>query len=176
MASASPGQDLPALFLVPWQSIDDEVAVRFLLSMYSQWSVQRFIGTEPRIIDSPDQARGYLDRFRRPLPHPGHGIWALIEGRSGRTHGHVVYEEAPSGPAIAQKPLSLVSDGRDGVIEVGKIAPSVRASELRGVVLCKPIPFSSSECPIPPLGHSHPGSIGGVTNGQREQRGLDTEI
>jgi RimJ/RimL family protein N-acetyltransferase len=48
----------------------------FLYDMCSRWEVQRFIGTEPRVMADRIEAVASIER-RRALSHPVHGIWAI---------------------------------------------------------------------------------------------------
>ncbi|WP_375385063.1 GNAT family N-acetyltransferase [uncultured Microbacterium sp.] len=62
------------LTLRPWADSDDDLA--FLFDMYSREEVQRYIGLTPRLMQSTDEARERVERWRGT--HDGRrGVWGV---------------------------------------------------------------------------------------------------
>lgn len=94
------------LALRPWQDAD----VDFVFDLYSRWVVQRFIGTEPAVMESRSEAAERLERFKA-LDHPIHGIWAVTRKEDGLPIGTLLLKPIP---ASGEEPLQPSSE-----IEIG---------------------------------------------------------
>ena len=94
------------LALRPWQDTD----VDFVFDLYSRWVVQRFIGNEPSVMDSRNQALDKVARFQS-IDHPVHGIWAVTRKDDGVPVGTLLLKPIP---ASGQEPLEDSAD-----VEIG---------------------------------------------------------
>ncbi|ALO67059.1 GNAT family N-acetyltransferase [Arthrobacter alpinus] len=94
------------LALRPWQDSD----VDFVFDLYSRWVVQRFIGTEPAVMESRSEAVERLERFKA-LDHPVHGIWAVTRKEDGLPVGALLLKPIP---ASGEEPLQASDD-----VEIG---------------------------------------------------------
>lgn len=94
------------LALRPWH--DDDVD--FVYDLYSRWVVQRFIGTEPTVMESRTEAVERVKRFQ-DLQHPVHGIWAVTRKDDGLPVGTLLLKPIP---ASGEEPLQPSSD-----VEIG---------------------------------------------------------
>ncbi|ALE06016.1 GCN5 family acetyltransferase [Arthrobacter sp. ERGS1:01] len=94
------------LVLRGWEESD----VDFVFDLYSRWVVQRFIGAEPRVMESLDEATERLERFRA-VDHPVHGIWAVTRAEDGQAVGTLLLKPIP---ASGEEPLKPSGD-----IEIG---------------------------------------------------------
>ncbi|MGO4385355.1 GNAT family N-acetyltransferase [Specibacter sp. RAF43] len=94
------------LVLRPWEDTD----VDFVFDLYSRWVVQRFIGAEPRVMESRSEAVERVARFRA-IDHPVHGIWAVTSKADGRPVGTLLLKPIP---ASGQEPLQPSGD-----VEIG---------------------------------------------------------
>jgi len=94
------------LLLRPWEESD----VDFIYDLYSRWVVQRFIGAEPRVMDSRTEAVERLARFQA-LDHPVHGVWAVTQAQDGQVVGTLLLKPIP---ASGEEPLQPSAD-----VEIG---------------------------------------------------------
>lgn len=60
------------LVLRPWRDDDAD----FLFDLYSRWEVARYLGAEPAVMRTRDEAVASIER-RRALDHPLYGVWAV---------------------------------------------------------------------------------------------------
>lgn len=94
------------LLLRPWEETD----VDFVFDLYSRWVVQRFIGTEPRVMESRTEAVERVQRFKA-LEHPVHGIWAVTRKVDNAVVGTLLLKPIP---ASGEEPLEPSDD-----VEIG---------------------------------------------------------
>ncbi len=94
------------LALRPWEDSD----VDFAFDMYSRWVVQRFIGNEPAVMNSRNEALEKVARFQ-DIDHPVHGCWAVTRKEDGTPVGTMLLKPIP---ASGQEPLEDSTD-----IEIG---------------------------------------------------------
>ncbi|WP_104091579.1 GNAT family N-acetyltransferase [Arthrobacter sp. GMC3] len=94
------------LVLRPWEDSD----VDFVYDLYSRWVVQRFIGTEPRVMESLAEAAERVRRFQA-IEHPVHGIWAVTRKTDGLAVGTLLLKPIP---ASGEEPLTASDD-----VEIG---------------------------------------------------------
>lgn len=94
------------LELRQWQDSD----LDFVYDLYSRWLVQRFIGNEPKVMESRSEAQERLDRFKA-LDHPIHGIWAVTNKENTQVVGTLLLKPIP---ASGEEPLQPSSD-----VEIG---------------------------------------------------------
>ncbi|MGA7203618.1 MAG: GNAT family N-acetyltransferase [Specibacter sp.] len=94
------------LLLRPWEETD----VDFVFDLYSRWVVQRFIGTEPRVMESRTEAVERVQRFKA-LEHPVHGIWAVTRKEDNAVVGTLLLKPIP---ASGEEPLEPSDD-----VEIG---------------------------------------------------------
>ncbi|MFQ4148802.1 GNAT family N-acetyltransferase [Arthrobacter sp. LAPM80] len=94
------------LALRPWEDSD----VDFVFDLYSRWVVQRFIGTQPAVMDSRTQAIERVQRFK-DLDHPVHGIWAITRKEDSQPVGTLLLKPIP---ASGEEPLQPSND-----VEIG---------------------------------------------------------
>jgi RimJ/RimL family protein N-acetyltransferase len=67
----------PRLRIRDWR--DDEVDRLF--DMYSRWEVARFLGSQPRVLETRDQAEAVIERWRtKNAEDPRFGCWAIVAG------------------------------------------------------------------------------------------------
>lgn len=89
------------LVLRPWRPADRDRAY----DLYSRWEVARWLGAQPRVLASPEEADSLLERFAaRCTPDGRYGIWAVEVRETGAVAGSVLLVPIPDG---------------DGEIEVG---------------------------------------------------------
>ena len=94
------------LILRPWEETD----VDFVFDLYSRWVVQRFIGTEPTVMDSRTQAVAKLKSFQA-LDHPVHGIWAVTRKDDGVQVGTLLLKPIPQSGEEPTEPSGDVEIG-----------------------------------------------------------------
>ena len=94
------------LTLRPWEDSDAD----FVYDLYSRWVVQRFIGTEPSVMESRSEAAERVQRFQE-LDHPVHGIWAVTRTDDGQPVGTLLLKPIP---ASGEEPLQPSND-----VEIG---------------------------------------------------------
>ncbi len=94
------------LALRPWEESD----VDFVFDLYSRWVVQRFIGTEPAVMESRSEAVERVNRFMA-LDHPVHGMWAVTRKEDGLPVGTLLLKPIP---ASGEEPLEPSDD-----VEIG---------------------------------------------------------
>jgi RimJ/RimL family protein N-acetyltransferase len=94
------------LLLRPWEETD----VDFVYDLYSRWVVQRFIGNEPRVMESRTEAVERVQRFQA-LEHPVHGIWAVTRKEDNAVVGTLLLKPIP---ASGEEPLKPSDD-----VEIG---------------------------------------------------------
>ncbi|WP_269939605.1 GNAT family N-acetyltransferase [Arthrobacter sp. HY1533] len=94
------------LALRPWEDSD----VDFAYDLYSRWVVQRFIGTEPAVMESRSEAVERVRRFQE-LQHPVHGVWAVTRKEDGLPVGTLLLKPIP---ASGEEPLAPSDD-----VEIG---------------------------------------------------------
>lgn len=98
------------LILRPWQEED----AAFVLDLYSRWEVQRYIGTDPRVMTGIAEAEKRIDSWRS-MDHPVHGFWAVQlkdaaalprqGGPSAQLAGTLLLKSIPaSGPELPLQP------------------------------------------------------------------------
>ena len=68
--------------------------VEFVFDMYARWEVQRFLGTAPRVMESPDEARAAIGRWTTDVQDP-YGVWAMTLVASGQPIGSVLLKPLP---------------------------------------------------------------------------------
>lgn len=94
------------LTLRPWTLEDAE----FVYDLYSRWDVQRFIGIEPRVMESRDEAVQRIERWQEIDTYQGpddavQGIWAVTESATGDLLGTLLLKPIPaSGPTTPLEP------------------------------------------------------------------------
>ncbi len=94
------------LLLRPWHDSD----VDFVYDMYSRWVVQRFIGDEPRVMESRAEAVERVARFQA-LEHPVQGIWAVTRKEDGQVVGTLLLKTIPASGAEPLQPSDDVEIG-----------------------------------------------------------------
>ncbi|MBQ1025008.1 GNAT family N-acetyltransferase [Micromonospora sp. C95] len=78
------------LLLRPWREED----VDFLLDLESRWEVVRFLGAQPTLMNSREDALASITR-RRAIDHPIHGIWAITTAAGDRLVGNLLLKPIP---------------------------------------------------------------------------------
>jgi len=94
------------LLLRPWHDSDGD----FVYDLYSRWVVQRFIGNEPRVMESRSEAEERLARFQA-IDHPVHGIWAVTRKEDGAPVGTLLLKPIPASGDEPLKPSGDVEIG-----------------------------------------------------------------
>lgn len=93
------------LLLRPWEDSD----VDFVYDLYSRWVVQRFIGQEPRVMESRSEAVERVERFKA-INHPIHGIWAVTGKDDGQLLGTLLLKPIPESgeePMVASQDVEI---------------------------------------------------------------------
>ncbi|MFJ3789386.1 GNAT family N-acetyltransferase [Kitasatospora sp. NPDC090091] len=72
--------------------------------LYSRWEVMRWLGAEPRALESRAEAAQLIERFRDRSADPRYGVWALEQRETATVIGSVLLVPLPDG---------------DGAVEVG---------------------------------------------------------
>jgi RimJ/RimL family protein N-acetyltransferase len=67
----------------------------FVLDVYSRREVQRFLGREPRVMADRAEAIERIERWRS-IDHPIHGIWLVLDTRSGERLGTALLKDLPA--------------------------------------------------------------------------------
>jgi RimJ/RimL family protein N-acetyltransferase len=78
------------LRLRPWRDEDAD----FLLDMQSRWEVVRFLGANPTVMTTREEALASIAR-RRAVDHPVHGIWAITTAADDRLAGTLLLKPIP---------------------------------------------------------------------------------
>ncbi|GIJ41777.1 GNAT family N-acetyltransferase [Micromonospora andamanensis] len=73
------------LLLRPWRDEDMD----FLLDLESRWEVVRFLGAQPTVMNSREEALTSIAR-RRAIDDPIHGIWAITTTAHRRLVGNLL--------------------------------------------------------------------------------------
>lgn len=81
-----------------------------MFDLYSRWVVQRFIGNEPRVMESRSEAVERVARFQA-VDHEVHGIWAVTRKDDGDPVGALLLKPIP---ASGEEPLQPSND-----VEIG---------------------------------------------------------
>lgn len=77
----------------PWQHTDEAR----LFDTYSRWEVARWLGATPRVLQSPDEAAGVVDRWAARADG-AFGIWAVQVRDTGIVAGTVLLVPLPDHP------------------------------------------------------------------------------
>ncbi|GAA2833655.1 GNAT family N-acetyltransferase [Kitasatospora paracochleata] len=83
-----------------WEPADRDRA----FDLYSRWEVARWLGREPRALESPAEADALVQRFRDRSADPRFGVWAVEVRATGTVAGSVLLVPIPDG---------------DGEVEIG---------------------------------------------------------
>jgi RimJ/RimL family protein N-acetyltransferase len=78
------------ILLRPWRDED----ANFLLDLESRWEVVRFLGAQPTIMNTREDALASIAR-RCAIDDPIHGIWAVTTAADGRLVGNLLLKPAP---------------------------------------------------------------------------------
>jgi RimJ/RimL family protein N-acetyltransferase len=90
-----------------WTESDADVARVF--DMLSRWEVARWLGAQPRAIETADEARAAIRRWRGRASADGlHGVWAIDVRDTGLTAGSVLVVPLPG---VDQQPTSDIEVG-----------------------------------------------------------------
>jgi RimJ/RimL family protein N-acetyltransferase len=81
------------LILRPWDHEDAD----FLLDLEGRWEVVRYLGVDPSIMTSRDEALASIRRRRAISEHPVHGIW-IITDYNGERLGNLLLKPARLSP------------------------------------------------------------------------------
>ncbi|MEU6238870.1 GNAT family N-acetyltransferase [Kitasatospora sp. NPDC047058] len=73
-------------------------------AIYSRWEVARWLGSTPRALAEPAEARAMVERWRLRSTDPRFGVWAVERQDSGTVVGSVLLVPLPGG---------------DGEVEIG---------------------------------------------------------
>jgi RimJ/RimL family protein N-acetyltransferase len=77
-----------------WTEDPDDVA--FVYDLLSRWEVARWLGARPRALETADEARQAVRRWRsRASAGDRHGIWAVEDKDTGRPVGSVLVVRLP---------------------------------------------------------------------------------
>ncbi len=82
--------------LIVRQWTEGEADVARVFDMLSRWEVARWLGAQPRVLESPDEALAAIRRWRaRSEADDLHGIWAIDVRDTGVTAGSVLVVPLP---------------------------------------------------------------------------------
>ena len=82
--------------LIVRQWTESEADVARVYDMLSRWEVARWLGAQPRTLESPAEALGAIRRWRaRASADDLHGIWAIDVRETGTTAGSVLVVPLP---------------------------------------------------------------------------------
>ena len=112
--------ETPRLRVRTWTERD----VDFLFDMYSRWEVQRFLGKNPQVMHSRDQAVATAQRLSAYTPDELFGAWAITDRAEGTPYGTVLLKQLPlSNGVVSDADIADTADTADTAdiedVEVG---------------------------------------------------------